>query len=304
MVTLALGIVCKNEPPRYAAVSGGADTVAIRYIVRRLNHSTEERGSTLFVASSRSYMRTTGPLFSTWAWFEWALSRWRNAIFIGHAEDDASIHHPTLRSVVHAVSMLSRTHPRVVFGDPELFHWTTESHRSHFFWSYHRSHQKCEVRNVSGSYAGGHRWHANGRPGSIYGPFAFMTGPLFFMDRVSLGGLLQNPLVLAERDAALRRTGGDPWDDVFWGFALSVSTPGTLTIAHAPGLYDKNRGSTRGSCTSNILRMVHHKMCNATTRTQITELEPRPFSCTPGGRTCNGHSVLECRRRVMFRVHS
>ena len=260
----------------------------MRYVIRRLNKPTAEIGNKLFVDVSKVYTRTTGPLYSTWAWFKWALSRW-DAAFIGHAEDDATIHYPILQQVVDATLKLSRSRPRLIFGNPEVYHWSSNFH-SPYFWRYYNwiDGLNCKITPMR---------YSNNTRGSIYGPFPFMTGSLFFMDRDTTNRLLVHPVVVSEKESMQQRSGGTtpPWDDVFWGFSLSVSDIENISFVRVHGLFESAPGGGRGSCALTTRKMVHHKMCSTANHTHFMNLASSSFFCAEKGRTCTNQTFYDCR---------
>ena len=66
-----------------------------------------------------------------WTWFAWALKR--SCTFVGHAEEDATLDLPVLHDTVGAMERLLSVRRGLVFGNPEVFHWTTGVHGAHFF---------------------------------------------------------------------------------------------------------------------------------------------------------------------------
>lgn len=220
----AVGVICRDAmcvKPISSPVS-----IIVRFVVRRdVSHSSERDGIVVVPSVNATNTRSKGPIHSIIEWFTFAVRY--NVPFIGHAEDDAVIQYHTFDHVLHDANEIRvKSNTSVAIGKLEVYHWSTNTHTAHFYWSHFRQskHSVCNVRPQGGSYAGGGRFHSHGESGHIVGPFPHLKGPLFFMDTNTVQSILRTPLVTAEAKAIRTKRSRDtpPWDDVFCSFALSV----------------------------------------------------------------------------------
>ena len=300
---LALGVICKGFTAPFEYTMDASPSVAVRFVIRH-PQKDGEFDTILFIRTNANHSVTTGGVFSTWEWFNWALRRWQTQL-IGHAEDDVLIHFATVEALLQSIIRLSPMFPRLVVGQPEIFHWDTGAHGAHHYWSPAWSNNiQCSAWSKAGAYKGGRRkFYSNATRGMLYGPFPFPTGPFFFMDRTTLQSILANSFIYEEKVAMMHRKNGTPWDDVFFGFALSMTSISGLTWFYMPELYDGQNGKV-GNCRG-VQRMAHHKTCKQgdAMHMHVNIDTTAAFQCETKFRSCLNQSVRHCTTRTFMETN-
>ena len=257
------------------------------------------------------------PLRSTLAFLQCALKRWPRAASIGHAEDDVYLVLPDIvqhlrRSLagLHRASANRTDGPRMLWGMPEVFHWSHSTHLPHGWWSYWYGGSALARRSRC----------AESRAG-VVGPFGFAKGALYFLSADLAEELQADERVGQEAEAALRgnTSGGasasdvslasGAWEDVFIGFALSLLQTSARPPLHYVSLpleaYHETTSATAGLSAKRTALVMHathskssrsvHRLHQYVESRHCTPTQRSKLSCgQEQGATCGGGHWHQC----------
>jgi hypothetical protein len=222
--------------------------VLIRLLLRGINCSqavrneSERHGDIIFLPAPADLSAGRGPLISTLLWLQCASGAWRNAHFIGKAEDDVWIHVPDVISSLRAsrAALGKLAVQDVYWGMFETYYFNETAQRPFGFGHYHPWSMwaaPCRLNatgNTSGTTRGVVNLDARHRH---HGPFSYSKGPLYFLSRGLAERVSRDGPTLRRAAEALATTderrsgglGGTPdkrvWEDVFLGYSLSRLDP-------------------------------------------------------------------------------
>lgn len=173
--------------------------VVVRFVLRELGASSGERREAdlhhdvAFVAAQAALKRGRGPLVSLFLWWRHALSAWPGVLFIGKADDDIYCHvtgvAAHLRQSLLTVREATRSQtPRIYWGAFEQFSFDEGRHTPLNFQQDRPS--RCKARRMNGS-------------STVFGPFPFAKGPLYFVSSSLVEELLASPWLQTDLNATV-----------------------------------------------------------------------------------------------------